>query len=325
MGVNKVTINGQSVIDLTNTDLVSAQAPVDSYFYQANGVFTEGQATGDNVLDLDNITFTSNGTYYPSEYDCNGFSAVTVNVDLQSELEGAAIPCEITSNTHPKLGEQTIEVIPASGKFFNKVTVGPVGGDFIQIKQNDINNKITITENTFNEPIDVRKYSLADVQVSPKLQEIEKNILIEEGREHTEIITAGEGYDGIEKAIVNCSLSNGKTEYYTTNLTVSPSDKKQIFVPSAQDGKPGYYSDVTIEPIFSQELVVSTPGEYTLKNGYYSKVTVESVSNIETVNEPEKMDDKLVSSNIGKVFQYTGSDDGVYTTNGLYIVTYVDD
>lgn len=321
MGVNKVIINGTKVIDLTDTDLVAAQAPDESYFYQANGVRTEGTDKAVEDRNLKNETFTSNGEYHPSEYECDGFSTVTVNVDLQSELEDAAIACEITSDNHPELGSEKIEVTPEDGKFFNKVTVGPVGGDFVRIIENDVNNKIQIKENTFGKPIDVRKYSLADVQVTPKLQDIEKTILIEGGQEHTEIITVEKGYDGINQVTVKCSRSNVDTGYYTTNLTVTPSNEKKTFVPEVQDGKPGYYTDVTINSVPAQELVVSSPGEYTPKNGYYSKVTVNQVTNIEAVNDSEEMNGKLMNSdNIGKVFQYTGSNNDGYTTNGLYIV-----
>ena len=325
MGVSKISINGIPIIDLTDTELISAQAPLDSYFYQANGVKTQGSAKEDSQININDIEIKSNGIYYPEDAGCEAFSAVTVNVDLQSQLDSVAVPCEINSIDYPALGEETIEVFPNEGKFFNKVTVRPVGGDFIKIQENDITNMLKITENSV-EPIDVREYSLAEVKVVPNLQK-EKPVTIKlnAGESNTYTINADKdanNYVGLESVKVTCEFSDVKTEYYTSNLEVVPSEEKQIFMPETTDGKLGYYSSVTVQPIYHRELVVSEPGEYSLENGYFSKVTVNLEAYTEPVSSAGAMNDKLADiENAGKIFRFVGNNEGGYTTNGLYMVT----
>ena len=123
---NKVVYNGQTLIDLTG-DTVTPQTLLSGYTaHDASGAVITGEAvqssivvsettdehggtvkniTTSEVVNLESKTITSNGTYNPSDDECDGYSEVIVNVassapNLQSK---SATPTEtaqtITADT----------------------------------------------------------------------------------------------------------------------------------------------------------------------------------------------------------------------------------
>ena len=82
MAANKVILNGETLIDLTQDSVTEADVAEGKTFHKADGEQAVGTAVIVGEITLQNKTITENGTYTPDE-GYTGFGEVTVNVESE--------------------------------------------------------------------------------------------------------------------------------------------------------------------------------------------------------------------------------------------------
>lgn len=122
---NKVTLDGTTIMDISDTTAVASDVAQGKYFYDASGQKATGSSTaivpsgtksitsnGTNIdvtayasvdvavpsqsPNLGTKTITSNGTYNASSDSLDGYSQVTVSIAFQTIYSGSSVPSSST-------------------------------------------------------------------------------------------------------------------------------------------------------------------------------------------------------------------------------------
>ena len=102
---NKVTIDGTTIMDISDTTAAASDVASGKYFYTAGGVKTAGTASGGSAT-LITKSISANGTYNASSHSADGYSSVTVAVpspwtQIKSNQE---LTVQMTSTTASSAG-----------------------------------------------------------------------------------------------------------------------------------------------------------------------------------------------------------------------------
>lgn len=156
------------------------------------------------------ITTNNSNANIVADEGFDGLGNVAIDVQIPTEERSV----DITRN-----GE--VEILPTSADAMTKVTAN------VQVPPPPLEEKqVTITRNGTTEIVPTSEYGLSRVEVvaevAPNLQDKQVDIT-ENG---TQIITADEGFDGLNSVEVNCSIYE---ELNFDNLGYDVNDKAQIF------------------------------------------------------------------------------------------------
>lgn len=210
MATKKITINGDTVVDLSGTTVSQYEVPTDDYFYQKNGVLAQGTGGTGAIMKLN---VASNGRYDPENFQVDGkqvvgFGPVEVEFDITKMLDVKTI----TSDQLPASESEVVEISADEGRGISKVTI-PFKEGYLKPSGNK-----EITNN--GENIDIKGFETATVNVQPKLLDATKTIK-SSGSTTYQIKDEGGEYYGYSSINLNVEVA---TNYEGKQLVLTKED-----------------------------------------------------------------------------------------------------
>lgn len=242
MATAKVTINGRTIIDLTNTTTDADDTRWGARFYNDEGEETFGEVPERGYLDITNFEKT---VYIPAgiyRYD------QSKNVDVGYIQNPTA--------TKGTVSNHSVSVTPSVTATEGYVAGGTRTGTAVSVSASElVSGTKSISSNGSN--IDVTNYANVDVSVpssSANLQTKNKSYTPTETAQ-TETVTADSGYDGLDEVIV--SVGAISSNYVGSGITRRSSSDLEVYddtvvVPAgfySQDASAGVHMTTVATPV----------------------------------------------------------------------------
>ena len=206
--IYKVTANGVSVIDLSDTTAVASDIKKGKAAHLQDGSLAYG--TDDRPSKVSSVTLTSSGIHKAPEDE----SWSMVNVKIPYETPKPITPTNDVQVIKPGASYEALE----------SVTINPIPDDYI-VPTGEINIKNNGRHN-------VKLYEHAFVEVQPNLEN--KKVTITQNGVKT--YSAGSGYDGIETIEVNVQVPPEDISLQNKEVTITENKEETYYADSGYDG-----------------------------------------------------------------------------------------